>query len=171
MNPAAIIILMLYCEQPQRATTNIDDVRAFAALVFLSRLFFFFSTPSPSNLPFLNSLSLFPDYRVTVAAAPPERRERNGTRRPRRSRAPSKRGERVVRAEGARGARRPWRTRCRRAAGARGARWLRRPCRRRAEGAKRALFATHVACAAGVLPFPPPPAPAQRRDPRREAAT
>ena len=43
--------------------------------------------PSPSNLSFLLSLPLFPDYRVTIVVTPPERGEHAGTHRPRRRRA------------------------------------------------------------------------------------
>ena len=104
------------------------------------------SLPSPSNLPFLVSSPLSPNYRVTVA------RRWSGGSTPGHAvpvaAAPGERRERAVRAEGARGARCPRRP-CRRcAAGARGARRPRRPRHRHVKGGrKHAARAVHVAAA------------------------
>ena len=106
-----------------------------------------------SNLLALVSLPLFPDYRVTVAAAPPERRERAKTRRPRCRCGRREQGERAVRVKGVRGARLSWRSRRRRAARARGARQPAAP-RERSERAVRA-----VDVAAAPPEFSPSPLP------------
>ena len=113
----------------------------------------------PSNLPFLVSLPPFPNYRVTVAAAPPERRERAGTRRPCRRHVKGARRARRLRC--------PRRPRRRRAAGARGA------PRSRVAAAPSELRDRAV-CAVYKDPVPsefsPSPAPVQCRDPGRDAA-
>ena len=127
--PRTLAIILTFIKTAGNTNNSNLAPAPVAALIFVAP----FLLISPSNLTFLFSLPFFLDYRVTVVVAPPKQRERAGTCCPRRRRSPSERGERAVRAEGLKGARRPWRSRRRRAAGARGVCRLRRPRRRPAE--------------------------------------
>ena len=166
--PCAEIILMFIktARSAHQGTPTLTSAPVVALV--LSRLFPFFR---PLTCPFLISLSFFPNYRVTVVIASPERREGHTVPV---AAAPREQEERAVRAKRTRGVCRPRLPRRprRRAAGARGPHRPHRPRCRRAEGAKQARCPRRCRCrrSAEILPFSPPPAPAQRRDPVRDVA-